>query len=329
MEEDENKTYMTKSKRKDLGLSCMLNAEVGALLAVIRRPPESSYHHPDDACDASILQSLKSLRALLFRPQQEWRTIDPSVYMSPFLDVIQSDDIPASATAAALQSVLKILRLGIFDEKTQGGREAINAAVNAITGCRLEKTDPVTEDAVMMRILQALTAVMRHCASILLTDHSTCTLVNTCFQVDRRQRLSGQLFCCCYFQNPSSACAGSSTDGQPSGSAPAVREVHNARAHPGHILPTPRHRGEGLGELGVGHGGQRSGIRLRHRLGRGHLPLPLLPTQRGGRDGRGRRDLPDDRREHPGLRPVPHQLRDRAERGQHRQASKAPANDPG
>lgn len=183
MEEDENKTYMTRSKRKDLGLSCMLNAEVGALLAVIRRPQESNYHHPDDTCDAAILQSLKSLRALLFKPQQEWRTIDPSVYMSPFLDVIQSDDIPASATAAALQSVLKILRLGIFDEKTQGGREAINAAVNAVTSCRLEKTNPMTEDAVMMRILQALTAVMRHRASILLTDHSACTLVNTCFQV--------------------------------------------------------------------------------------------------------------------------------------------------
>ncbi|XP_047942930.1 ARF guanine-nucleotide exchange factor GNL2 [Salvia hispanica] len=183
MEDDGNKTSLTKSKRKDLGLSCMLNAEVGAVLAVIRRPPDPNYHQPDEGCDTSISQSLKSLRAMLFKPQQEWRTIDPSVYMSPFLDVIQSDDIPASATAAALQSVLKILRLGIFDEKTQGGKESINAAVNAVTSCRLEKTNPVTEDAVMMRILQALTAVMRHRASILLTDHSTCTLVNTCFQV--------------------------------------------------------------------------------------------------------------------------------------------------
>lgn len=164
----------------------MLNAEVGALLAVIRRPPESNpgyYHHPEDSCDASILQSLRSLRSLLFNPQQEWRTIEPSVYMSPFLDVIQSDEIPASATAAALQSVLKILRLGVFDEKTHGARDAINATVNAVTSCRLEKTNPVTEDAVMMRILQTLTAIMHHRASVLLTDHSACTVVNTCFQV--------------------------------------------------------------------------------------------------------------------------------------------------
>ncbi|KAH6800784.1 GNOM-like 2 [Perilla frutescens var. hirtella] len=187
MEEDENKrSNMPRSRRKDLGLSCMLNSEVGALLAVIRRPPESNpgfYHHPEDTCDASILQSLKSLRDLLFNPQQEWRTIDPSIYMSPFLDVIQSDDIPASATAVALQSVLKIIRLGIFDEKTHGAKDVINSAVNAITSCRLEKTNPITEDSVMMRILQTLTAIMRHRASVLLTDHSACTVVNTCFQV--------------------------------------------------------------------------------------------------------------------------------------------------
>lgn len=185
MEDDED----NKSKRKELGLSCMLNTEVGAVLAVIRQPNPGMYlhhhqhHHPDDNYDASVLQSLKSLRALLFNPQQEWRMTDPSVYVSPFLDVIQSDDIPATATALALQSVLKILRLGMFDEKTPGARDVINSAVTALTGCRLEKTNPVAEDAVMMRILHVLTAIMRHRASVLLTDHSVCTVVNTCFQV--------------------------------------------------------------------------------------------------------------------------------------------------
>ncbi|KAK6123799.1 hypothetical protein DH2020_042453 [Rehmannia glutinosa] len=135
-EEDENKkSSMNKSKRKEIGLSCMLNTEVGALLAVIRRAPESSPGFYHENYDASILQSLKSLRSLLFNPQQEWRTIDPSVYVSPFLDVIQSDDIPAAATAVALQSILKILRLGIFDEKTPGAKDVINSAVTAITGC--------------------------------------------------------------------------------------------------------------------------------------------------------------------------------------------------
>ncbi|KAK4493444.1 hypothetical protein RD792_006795 [Penstemon davidsonii] len=197
-EEDEhnNKSNMSKSKRKELGISCTLNTEVGAVLAVIRRAPESNsgfYHHPDDNTDPSILQSLKSLRALLFNPQQEWRTIDPSIYLTPFLDVIQSDDIPAAATAVALQSILKILRLGIFDEKTSGAKDVINSAVTSITGCRLEKTNPVAEDAVMMRILQVLTAIMTHRASVLLTDHAVCTVVNTCFQVVQQSANRGDL----------------------------------------------------------------------------------------------------------------------------------------
>ncbi|KZV43335.1 hypothetical protein F511_30071 [Dorcoceras hygrometricum] len=187
---------MTKAKRKELGVSCMLNTEIGAVLAVIRRAPDPNtgiYHHPDENCDASILQSLKSLRALLFNPQQEWRTVDPSLYLSPFLDVIQSDDIPAAATAVALQSILKILRLGVFDEKTPGAKDVMNSAVAAITGCRLQRTNPAAEEAVMMRILQVLALIMRHQASVLLNDDSVCTVVNTCFQVVQQSAGRGDL----------------------------------------------------------------------------------------------------------------------------------------
>ncbi|KAL4397846.1 hypothetical protein AHAS_Ahas01G0232700 [Arachis hypogaea] len=55
--------------------------------------------------------------------------------------------------------------------------------ITAITGYRLEKTDPVSEDAVMMKILEVLAGTMHHRASILLSDPAVCTLVNACFQV--------------------------------------------------------------------------------------------------------------------------------------------------
>lgn len=148
----------TKTKRRQLGLSCMLNTEVGAVLAVIRRYPEFSPLYnispPEETYDSSIINSLRSLRSLIFNPQQEWRTIDPSIYLSPFLDVIQSDDVPASATGVALSALLKILKFQVFDDKSPGAREAMESIVAGITSCRLEKTDPVSEDAVMMKILQ-------------------------------------------------------------------------------------------------------------------------------------------------------------------------------
>ncbi|KAL5572687.1 hypothetical protein UlMin_022284 [Ulmus minor] len=194
MEKEE--AELQKSKRRELGFSCMLNTEVGAVLAVIRRPSDPNSHfltNHDDAVDSSLLQSLKSLRSRIFNPQQEWRTIEPSIYLSPFLDVVQSDDIPATATGVALSALLKILKLDIFDQNTPGAKEAIASIVAAITGCRLEKTDPMSEDAVMMKILQVLTATMHHPASTSLNDQSVCTIVNTSFQVVQQSASRGDL----------------------------------------------------------------------------------------------------------------------------------------
>ncbi|KAM1155417.1 hypothetical protein ACFX13_026906 [Malus domestica] len=191
-----SRNKQTKFKRKELGLSCMLNTELGAVLAVIRRPLNPTSHcfaAPEDTIDPSLLQSLKSLRALIFNPHQEWRTIDPSIYLSPFLDVIQSEDVHAAATRVALSATLKIIKLGVFDEKTPGAKEAINTMVTSITTCRLERTDSVNEDAVMLSILQVLTGIMNHRASVLLSDQSVCTIVNTCFQVVQQSANRGDL----------------------------------------------------------------------------------------------------------------------------------------
>ncbi|XP_026389245.1 ARF guanine-nucleotide exchange factor GNL2-like [Papaver somniferum] len=191
-----NKRF-SKLRKKELGISCMLNTEVGAVLAVIRRIPDSnSQFLTEDNYDSTLLTSLKALRALIFNPQQEWHKIDPSVYLGPFLDVIQSDEIPASATGVALSAILKILKLDIFNEKTPGVQDAINSIVTGVTSCRLEKTDSTAEDAVLMKVLQVLIGIMRNGASIYLTDHSVCTLVNTCFQVVQQSASKGDLLQC-------------------------------------------------------------------------------------------------------------------------------------
>nr|XP_043626066.1 ARF guanine-nucleotide exchange factor GNL2 [Erigeron canadensis] len=196
-DDDEEDEKTTKSRRsKDLGLSCMLNTEVGAVLAVIRRrsdPASQFYGYQEDVLDSAIPQSLKSLRSIIFNPRQSWRVIDPSIYLSPFLDVISSDDVPAGATMVALCSILKIIKLDMFDKKTPGAREAMSNVVMAVTGCRLEKTHPITEAAIMMKILQILAAVMKHPASMLLNDHTVCTIVNTCFQVVQQSASQGGL----------------------------------------------------------------------------------------------------------------------------------------
>ncbi|RLN27471.1 hypothetical protein C2845_PM05G17090 [Panicum miliaceum] len=176
---------------KDLGISCMLNTEVAALLAVIRRRPDPySYLPPavaaaEEATFTGLISSLKTLRGLLFQPRHgAWRCSDPSTYLTPFLDVVQSEEAPAAATGVALSSVLKVLRIDVFDECSPGARDAMHAILTALTNCRMERfSDAGAEEAVLLRVLQVLAALLRARAAPLLSDSSVCTAVNTCFQI--------------------------------------------------------------------------------------------------------------------------------------------------
>ncbi|CAI9786841.1 unnamed protein product [Fraxinus pennsylvanica] len=87
------------------------------------------------------ITTLKIFENLSVQSSTRWQRIYPSLYLSPFLGVIQSDDIPTTATTVVLQSVLKILRLGIFDERTIRAKDVINSTMTAITDCCLERTN--------------------------------------------------------------------------------------------------------------------------------------------------------------------------------------------
>ncbi|OAY68760.1 ARF guanine-nucleotide exchange factor GNL2 [Ananas comosus] len=200
LSDDESKTDGGAARRRDprlkeLGISCMLNTEVGSILAVIRRPSPSDPIADDptafSTASSHLVNSLKSLRSLIFHPRHSaWRFTDPPSTSPPS----STDDVPAAATGVALSAVLKILRLDVFDERTPGARDAIHSIVSAITNCRLERTDPISEDAVLTRVLQLLSIVLRARASVLLTDHAVCTVINACFQVaPAKLDLSGSL----------------------------------------------------------------------------------------------------------------------------------------
>lgn len=185
---------MSRYIRKEIGISCTINTEVGAVLAALRNIYETSTTTEDHYHDTTIQQqSLKSLRTLIFNPQQQWQYIDPSIYLSPFLDVIQSDDVPASATSIALSSLIKLLKVQVFDEKTPGAQEAMNSLVMASTSCRIERTDQMREEGILMKVLQLLNGIMTHPASCLLKDESVCRVINTAFQVVQQSSSRGNL----------------------------------------------------------------------------------------------------------------------------------------
>lgn len=186
---------MRKPSRSSGALACMVNAEIGAVLAVMRRNARwaGRYMGGDDQLEHSLVYSLKTLRRSIFSWQQPWIKINPSLYLTPFLDVVRSDETGAPITGVALSAVYKILALEVFDSQTAHVDEAMHEIVDAVTSCRFEVTDIASEEVVLMKILQVLMVVMKHPASNLLSDRDVCLVVNTCFRVVHQAVTKGEL----------------------------------------------------------------------------------------------------------------------------------------
>lgn len=175
----------------------MMNVEVSAVLAVMRRNARwaGRYMASDDQLEHPLIRSLKSLRRRIFtwHLQQPWHTIKPALYLSPFLDVIRSDETGAQITGIALSAVYKIITLQVFDVHTMQVDVAMHMIVDAVTSCRFEVTDPASEEVVLMKILQVLLACMRSGAGAVLSNRDVCNVLNTSFRVVHQAGSKGEL----------------------------------------------------------------------------------------------------------------------------------------
>ncbi|KAK6163153.1 hypothetical protein DH2020_002994 [Rehmannia glutinosa] len=173
IEEEPEDCEATSSNKTALG--CMINSEIGAVLAVMRRNVRwgGRYVSGDDQLEHSLIQALKNLRRQIFSWQNEWHSVNPSLYLQPFLEVIRSDETGAPITGVALSSIHKILTLDVLDVNTVNVEDAMHLVVDAVTSCRFEVTDPASEEIVLTKILQVLLACMKSKASVMLNVDNT------------------------------------------------------------------------------------------------------------------------------------------------------------
>ncbi|KAK6934455.1 Mon2/Sec7/BIG1-like, HUS domain [Dillenia turbinata] len=195
IEEEPEDCETSSSYSKASALACMINLEVGAVLAVMRRNVRwgGRYVSGDDQLEHTLIQSLKGLRRQVFSWPNQWRSINPTLYLQPFLDVIRSDETGAPITGVALSAVYRILSFDVIDLETVNVEDAMHLVVDAVTSCRFEVTDPASEEVVLMKILQVLLACMKSKASVMLSNHHVCTIVNTCYRVVHQATTKGEL----------------------------------------------------------------------------------------------------------------------------------------
>jgi brefeldin A-resistance guanine nucleotide exchange factor 1 len=171
-------------------LSCAISAEASAVLAVMRR----GLRHPrataadDAAAEHPLVASLRSLRRLAFSPAPPAAL--PAAALRPFLDAVRSEDAGAAVTSASLAALHEVMSL--TGPALPGA--ALREVVDAVASCRFEAgAEPGAEEAVLMRMLQALLACLRAPAAAALGDQHVCTAVNTCFRVVHQAAAKGEL----------------------------------------------------------------------------------------------------------------------------------------
>lgn len=192
---EHSQLIMTSLELQPASFPSMVNTEIGAVLAVMRRNVRwgTRFTFADDQQDHSLILSLKTLRKKLFTSHAHWHDIDPVTYLQPFLSVIQSEETGAPITSVALSSVYKILTLDIFDMETINIQDTMHLIVDAVTSCHFEVTDPASEEVVLMKILQVLLACVKCKAAVALSNQHVCNIVDTCFRVVQQTSAKGEL----------------------------------------------------------------------------------------------------------------------------------------
>ncbi|KAL6602869.1 hypothetical protein ACP70R_043230 [Stipagrostis hirtigluma subsp. patula] len=185
-----------------VAMACVVASEVAMVLAVMRRNVRwagvryggDDGGADDEHLDHPLVAGLKALRRRAASwGSRPWGVVEPLLYLRPFLDVVRSDETGAPITGAALSSLQKILTLDLVGPATPGAAEAMGAVVDAVTGCRFEVTDPASEEAVLVRVLQVLLACVRGRAAHALANRHVCAIVSTCFRVVQQAGTKGEL----------------------------------------------------------------------------------------------------------------------------------------
>lgn len=132
--------------------------------------------------DVPIAQSL----LVLLRSMEEMfdlMDVDMDLYISPFHDIIVSDQVNGPLTCAALASLVKFASYGFFSSQFPRAQEGIAMIADCITRCIFEATDWESDELILMKLLELSTLVYKCDACRLLSVQGALDIYNTCISL--------------------------------------------------------------------------------------------------------------------------------------------------
>uniref|UniRef100_T1IU23 SEC7 domain-containing protein n=1 Tax=Strigamia maritima TaxID=126957 RepID=T1IU23_STRMM len=168
----------------------IVQGEMMQVVVAMRRASRWTPHytHLEDENDP-LLRNFSDLKETL-NHISDLSELDSNSYLSPFLEVIRSEDTTGPVTGLALSSINKFLSYGLIDPNIETAAATVENITDAVIHARFVGTDPGSDVLVLMKILQVLRTLVLTPLGVLLTNESMCEIMQSCFRTCFEMRLS-------------------------------------------------------------------------------------------------------------------------------------------
>jgi brefeldin A-resistance guanine nucleotide exchange factor 1 len=147
-----------------------------------------SYYHENYYNDP-LSRNFYQLKTLL-NEHADLNEIDSTTFMTPFLEVIKSEETSGPVTGMALTSVSKFIAYGLVGINSETSAHCVQQIADSITHARFVGTDSSSDEVVLMKILHVLRTLMLSPIGFYLTNSSVCEIMQSCFQICFENRLT-------------------------------------------------------------------------------------------------------------------------------------------
>jgi hypothetical protein len=120
----------------------------------------------------------------------ELEDVDCVKYITPFHDLVVSDQVSGTLTRAALSSLNKFCLYGFFQPEFPRIEEAMALVGKSVSHCVFEETDWESDELILMKLLELATSSFRCNASHLLTAETAWDIYSTCVSIHSHYRAS-------------------------------------------------------------------------------------------------------------------------------------------
>ena len=152
-------------------------------------PAYAPYSAPSTSQEIGPASFARLRRALRTNP--DLHNLDAHLLLYPFLQIVRSGDTSGPITAAALASVDKFISYQIIHTASPNLSYALQELSAAGTHCKFEASDSVSDEVVLLKILDVLKNTLTSPLGAMLTDEAVCEMMETGLSMCCQMRLSG------------------------------------------------------------------------------------------------------------------------------------------